>query len=144
MNQVHEIIMLLHDDWRPYNNQPEKFVYETLKCKEYTRIRPSWFYKGEKFICLGCKNKCSLFRPVGFQTPLPINYPRQAEDFKYSTKELVQRKSSLTVDETAYCLNISKSQVYKWVYEGKLTALNQKPVRVLSEDVKRLMQDYDE
>lgn len=142
--QISDIMLLLHDDWLPYNNQPEIFVYEKLNCKEYKKRRPGWFYKGEKFLCMGCNNKCMLFRPTGFQAPLPINYPLKCNEFTCSAKELVSKKETVTVHEAAYCLNISTSQVYKMIYNGELTTIKQKPVRIKSEDVKRYMQDFDE
>lgn len=144
MSQLSDIIQLLHDEWRPYNNQPENFVYENLNCKEYRKKRPGWFYKGEKFLCLGCSNRCMLFRPSGFQAPIPIHYSFKLDKYTYSAQELVDKKATLTVEEVCYCLNISRSQVYKMIRFGELTALRQKPVRVKSEEVKKLMQNFDE
>lgn len=144
MNEVKDIIMLINNGWLPYNNQPENFVYERMKCKIYLKKRPGWFYKGEKFLCLGCPNKCSLFRPTGFQAPIPIKYDNKTIEFTSSANELVNKKASLTVPEACYCLNVSRSQVYKMINCGELTALREKPVRGKSEDVKKLMQDFDE
>lgn len=143
-NQINDIIQLLHDDWLPYNNQPENFVYENLNCKQYIKKRPAWVYKGEKYLCLGCPSKCMLLRPSGFQIPLPIKYPKKCNEFKNSPSELVNKKETLTVQEAAYCLNISVSRIYKYIYTGELTALRQRPRRIKSEDVKRLMNDFDE
>ncbi|WP_347282605.1 hypothetical protein [Helicobacter japonicus] len=145
INQVGEIIQLLYDNWLPYNSQPQDFVYENLKCQKYKKIRPCWFYKGEKFLCLGCNNKCMLFRPAGFQVPLSINYPIKLNNqYTVPAKDLVNKKALLSVYDVCYCLNISYSQVYKMIQEGKLTALKTKPIRVKAEDVKREMQDFDE
>lgn len=142
---VNEIVMLINDGWRPYNNQPEGYVYEALLCSRYKKNRPAWFVKGDKFLCISCSNHCALYRPVGFQPPLPLSYSdKKTVTFKLTPRELIKRKSSLTVHETAYCLNISIGKVYKFIYEGKLVKLKENPVRVKSEDIEKMMNDYDE
>lgn len=58
--------------------------------------------------------------------------------------EMVNRKHTLLVKEVAYCLNVSESLVYRYIYEGKLIAHKEKPTRVRASDVLELMNDFDE
>lgn len=146
MNQkaVNEIVMLVNNGWRPYNNQPCNSVYEELKCTVYKKKPPCWFVKGDKFLCISCASHCSLFRPHGFQLPLPIHYPVKAFEITKTPEELIKIRSALTVQEAAYCLNVSPRTIYDMVYTGKLAALREKPIRVKPADVAFMMNDFDE
>lgn len=128
---VNEIVMLINDGWRPYNNQPEGYVYEGLECSQYKKNRPSWFVKGDKYLCISCSSRCALFRPAGFQPPLPLNYPQSEEQqsFTLTPLEMVERKATLNMQEVCYCLNVSYSKAYLWVREGRLIKLVDKPIR---------------
>ena len=143
---ISEITRLINDGWRPYNNQPQGYVYEELSCTQYKKNRPSWFVKGDKFLCVTCSRCCSLCRPAGFQAPLPINYPVDAitQSFTLSPAEMVVRKATLNMKEVCYCLNVSYTKAYTWIQEGKLIALKEKPFRVRSIEVKEMMEDFDE
>jgi DNA-binding transcriptional regulator YiaG len=66
------------------------------------------------------------------------------DNFTLTPVELVKRRHTLNVRETAYCLNVSMRTVWSWVAEGKLVALKDKPVRVRATDVARMMNDFDE
>jgi excisionase family DNA binding protein len=66
------------------------------------------------------------------------------DQFTLTPIELVKRRHTLNVRETAYCLNISDRRVYSMVAEGKLVALRDKPVRIKAKDVERWMNDFDE
>lgn len=144
-NDVKEILLLLEQGFRPYNNQPEKFVYENLQCRQYLKNPPAWFYKDDIFLCISCSRKCSLNRPQGFQAPLPIKYPHaKIGEFRSTPKELVEKKATLNMKEVCYCLNVSYSKAYNWLQEGKLIALTQKPIRIRSAEVKKMMEDFDE
>ena len=146
INIIKDIILLTKDGWRPYNNQPQASVYADLNCDKYKRIKPNWFVKGDKYICLGCSNRCALQRPEGFQLPLPIKYPNthKIREITLTPEELVDCKHTLQVREVCYCLNISTQKAYGLVNEGRLTALKEKPVRVLASEVKQMMNDLDE
>ncbi|NCC91709.1 MAG: DNA-binding protein [Opitutae bacterium] len=139
---------LVEAGWRPYNGMPEPSVYEKLNCphagaKSKTK-RPLWFTRGDRFLCIGCRRACSLHRPKGFPPPLPILYPQSGDPFSYTPQELVTRRHTLNVKETAYCLNVSERKVYTMVAEGDLVALRENPVRIRAEDVKAKMEDFDE
>lgn len=142
---VQEIISLLNNGFRPYNNQPQNSVYESLTCLFYKKNKPAWFYKGDIFLCISCNRKCSLHRPTGFQAPIPLKYPHYNDInyFKNTPQELIVKKASLNMKEVCYCLNMSYSKVYSLIQEGKLTSLNGRPLRVKTEDVQRLMEDYN-
>ncbi len=124
---VKEIVLLINQGWRPYNEQPNKSVYESLGCTRYIKSRPAWFVKGDKFLCISCPNKCSLSRPSGFPLPLPIHYPSEKCQYTITPKEMVKRKSLLNVFEVAYCLNISTRKVYSLIDNAKLLATKEKP-----------------
>ncbi len=145
VEQVKEIVILINNGWRPYNNQPEKFVYEDLGCKKHLRGRPAWFVKTDKYMCVSCSNKCTLLRPKGFRPPLPIKYNEEiSREIRLSPLELVKKKHVLQLYEVAYCLNVSYQKVYTWVKEGKLTALLDYPLRVKAKDVEEMMLNFDE
>ncbi|KAF5057838.1 hypothetical protein DSECCO2_352820 [anaerobic digester metagenome] len=144
---IKQVAKLVQEGWRPYDAKPKPEVYERLACPNIEakpHKRPYWFVRGDIFCCIACERACSLVRPSGFPPILPINYPQTSEPFQLSPQELVARKHTLRVDEAAYCLNISERQVYNMIYEGKLVALRDKPVRVRASDVAAAMEDFDE
>ncbi len=139
---VRDLLALVNAGWRPYTAEPQTSAYESLKCDSPKKAY--WFCKGDLFLCLGCSRRCSLNRPAGFVPPLPIKYDIKKCEFTLTPQEIVTRKPLLTAKEAAYCLNVSISQIYAYIAEGKLIALNGRPRRVKSEDVKSLMHDFDE
>lgn len=148
---IEDIVRLTREGWRPYQGEVRHAVYESLSCshglltKRETRTRPYWFSRADIFLCVGCSRKCSLNRPAGFQPALEINYAYDPEKpFPLTPEELVVRKSSLRVDEAAYCLNCSEAKIYKDIYEGKLVTLRDKPIRIRSRDIAEKMNDWDE
>ena len=150
-NLIDDIVKLTREGWRPYRGTVQDAIYEGIPCpygllgKKETRVRPYWFSRGDIFLCVGCSKKCCLNRPAGFQPALEINYAYSPErPFTLTPDEMVARKSSLRVDEAAYCLNCSEAKVYKDIYEGKLIALREKPLRVRTKEVAERMSDWDE
>lgn len=143
---IRNVVNLVHAGWRPYDAEPSQDVYERLKCPHATasKKRPYWFTKGDIFCCIACERACSLSRPKGFPPPLPIHYPQSGDPFAYTPQELVARRHTLNVKETAYCLNVSERKVYTMIYEGELVALKGQPVRIRATDVKEKMEDFDE
>lgn len=145
---ITQVVRMVQEGWRPYNAQPRPDVYERLDCPHMgtrSRQRPYWFVRGDIFCCIGCERACALNRPSGFPAPLPINYPScHTEPFTLAPQELVRRRHTLNVRETAYCLNISERKVYKMVAEGELTPLREHPVRIRATDVWEKMEDFDE
>lgn len=138
---IRDIVTLTKEGWRPYTAQPQQSVYDKLSC---TSKKAYWFVRGDLYQCVGCARRCCLSRPAGFVPPLPINYASPPTAFTLSPQEMVQRKVSLTVQEAAYCLNISESLVYKWIKRGQLVALRSRPLRVRPQEVIQNMRDYDE
>ena len=148
---VREIAELVVKGWRPYRGEVQPQVYEKLKCTHgqltarEDRTRPYWFSRGDIFLCIGCHRKCSLSRPVGFMAPLPIEYEHDpAHPFRLPPQEMVARRHTLLVAEAAYCLNVSRSLIYRYIRDGRLIVLKETPVRVRASDVATLMNDFDE
>lgn len=150
---VNEIAGLVAKGWRPYQGQVRPDVYRDLKChlvpekeeKTKRRERPHWFVRGDIYLCIGCPRKCCLSRPTGFQPMLPILYrDLPGEPFSLTPQEMVARRHSLTIREAAYCLNVSESLIYRYVYEGRLTRMRERPVRVRAADVAAMMDDFEE
>ena len=146
MPKITDLLALGRDGWRPYGSEPQPQVYERLRCERHLAVRgrPYWLYKGDVFLCLGCEARCSLVRPVGFVMPLPVKYPVPAEPYTLTPLEMVTRKHALNMREVMYCLNISKTTAHRWVAEGKLVALKDKPLRIKAACVRELMENFDE
>lgn len=147
---VDDIIKLVTDGWRPYRGTVARSVYEDLQCKFLLQDKlnakngPYWFHKGDVFVCIACAKKCSLSRPQGFQVLLPLRYPATKQQYTLLPQEMVEKLRLLSVQQAAYCLNASASQIYHWIEEGKLRRLKEKPVRVAAEDVKSLMENWED
>lgn len=145
---VQDVVCLTREGWRPYNDQPERAVYERLGCEVILRgkRKPIWFVRGDVFLCLGCASRCSLTRPAGFPLPLPfpLRYTQPKVPYALTPDEMVTRKNLLTVREASYCLNVSERQVYNWLAEGRLVALKERPIRVRAAEVKAMMRNFDE
>lgn len=148
---VNEVAELVVKGWRPYQGDVQPAVYEKLDClhgqltARETRTRPYWFSRGDIFLCIGCHRKCSLSRPAGFTPPLPIEYDYDPEQpFRLPPQEMVARRHTLLVAEAAYCLNVSKWLIYRYINDGRLVALKENPLRVRAADVAKMMNDFDE
>jgi excisionase family DNA binding protein len=145
---VREVLMLISQGWRPYNDNPAQEVYWRVGCPYLGAKRgkePCWFVRGDIFMCVSCPKSCVLSRPEGFRLPLPIRYDESKKEVLRRTPgELVTVKSLLRVDEAAYCLNISERSVYDWIAEGKLRKAIGAPVRVSAKDVAYFMTNFEE
>lgn len=141
---IRDVVTLTREGWRPYNATPAGTVYDGLGCP--SRTKANWFVREDVFCCVGCSSRCSLTRPAGFPLPLPIKYPAAPPDRPYNLtpREMADRLHVLTAKQAAYCLNISERLVYDWIAEGKLIRLRENPVRVRAEEIRRMMQDFDE
>lgn len=148
--KIYEIAHLVRQGWRPYNEVPESKVYERINCAhppnpEKKSHKPTWFVRGDIFLCLGCSRRCSLSRPEGFIMPLPIKYNYNSErPFSLTPMEMVKAKYLLNVAEAAYCLNVSERTIYAWIACGRLRAIKEGPKRVSAKDVEQEMNDFDE
>ena len=150
---IDDIVTLTKDSWRPYRGTVQAEVYQSLGCEWGTlalkgkklRTRPYWFSRGDIFLCVGCSKRCSLNRPAGFQVPMEINYPSDPEHpYTLSPQEMVKVRHTLSAQEAAYCLNCSQARIYRYVANGKLAALKDKPIRIKAVDVESMMNDFDE
>jgi len=137
MSVVKDIVLLLNDGWRLFQGEVEQTVYEKQQCPSLTnrRTHPKWFFRGDKYICIGCLKKCSLVRPAGFQSHLELLYTEQEQKFILTPQEMLARLKFLTVEQVAYCLNISVSKVYKMISMSELASTDS-PRRVPVEEVK--------
>ncbi|HEU6436007.1 MAG TPA: helix-turn-helix domain-containing protein [Nitratidesulfovibrio sp.] len=151
---IDDVVKLVRHGWRPYQGTVEAAVYERLRCPRAPLPAPGatrrtsgpyWFHRADVFLCIGCGRRCSLNRPDGFAPPLPIRYPYSRElPFTLTPQEMVTRLRLLNVNQAAYCLNASASQIYHWIAEGRLRRLKDSPVRVPAEDVQAMMEDWEE
>ena len=141
MSVVKDIVLLLNDGWRLFQGEVERSVYEKQRCPwlENKRTHPKWFFKGDKYMCIGCAKRCCLLRPEGFQLNMILLYPEKPkEQFLLSPEELLNKRKFLNVAEISYCLNISAKKVYKLIGMSELLACPDRPIRVPVEEV----QDY--
>lgn len=139
MSMVSDIVTLLNDEWRLFQGEVVRSVYEQQNCPSLIskRTNPKWFFKADKYLCIGCSKKCSLVRPAGFQANLELLYPAKAEQrYKLTPQEMLQRYKFLTVDQVAYCLNVSPGKVYRLIDLSELVSL-ESPKRVPVDDLKR-------
>lgn len=138
MSMVNDIVTLINDNWRLFQGEVDRSVYEKQNCSLLVNKRtcPKWFFKADKFLCIGCSKKCSLVRPTGFQANLEILYPEKAEQrYTLTPQEMLERYKLLTVDQAAYCLNVSPGRVYKLISMSELASLDS-PKRVPAEEVR--------
>ena len=146
-NLINEIVALVRGGWRPYTERPEGYVYKKLGCEQAGKKgdKPYWFYRGDLYLCIGCARRCSLSRPEGFRPPLPILYKENPEHpYLLTPEEMVQKRSLLLVPEASYCLNVKERTIYAWIYEGVLRVTKRRPRRIPVEDVRALMNEFEE
>jgi len=150
---INDVVKLVAGGWRPYRGDVDASVYDALECPRLPipgrnapkSGGPYWFHRADVFLCIGCGRRCSLNRPNGFQPPLPVRYPVSKErPFTLTPQEMVTRLRLLNVHQAAYCLNVSPGQIYNWIAEGRLRRLKEAPVRVPSEDVRAMMENWEE
>lgn len=143
------VVTLLDKGYMPYPCQVPRDVYEAQRCTAPARavwfVRPaSEAHKMTRFHCLGCRKRCVLVDPQGFQAVLPMR-TRPApvalvEAQQLTALELVRLGRPLRVAEAAWVLNVSDSQMYEWIDEGMLERVPGTPLRVTPESVQRLLQ----
>ena len=97
--------------------------------------------RDSKYICLGCGKRCSLVDPAGFELLLPI--PGQPKRLAFavlpsvSAEDLMRKKLFLTRPEVEFVLNISRTQVYELLDEGRLERHPELPLRFTAASVRR-------
>lgn len=127
--------------FRPYTGEVLETVYEKLKC--WKQKQAYWVVSWPLLYCFGCDRRCCPRTPEGFQVVLPTVEAKRFGEFGISPAEMVAAKSLLRADEAAYCLNVSRSQVYTLAAEGKLVRHKEQPWRVTAESVKDEMERVD-
>lgn len=134
-----DMLRLQARGYLPYRGHVDGRVYERLHCERSRRAR--WMYQGTKYVCLGCGRRCSLVDPAGFELLLPV--PSQAKRLAFavlpavSARDLLDKKLFLTRPEVEFILNISRSQIYDLLDEGRLERHPDLPLRITSESVQR-------
>lgn len=139
MSIIKDIVFLINAGWRLFEGEVERKVYEKQDCPSLhnRRISPKWFSQGDKYLCVGCAKKCSLVRPAGFQARLELLYPEKHDQrYLLTPEEMLNRLKLLTVDQVAYCLNVSPGKVYKMLARSELASTDDNPKRVPVEEIK--------
>jgi len=80
---VRAVVVLLDKGYWPYPGQVPKEIYEARRCTMSARavwfVRPtSEAHKTTRYLCLGCRKRCVLLDPQGFQAVLPLRITRPA------------------------------------------------------------------
>ncbi|MEG6550427.1 DNA-binding protein [Desulfocurvibacter africanus] len=137
-----ELLKILQAGYLPYRGHVQSEVYQGLDCPKPRRAR--WFVQVDKHVCLGCAKQCALVSPEGFELVLPVSMKKRVKScFAYlpqvNARQLLESKLLLRVDEAAFVLNISESEVRNYVDEGRLTAHPEPPLRVTVESVRKAM-----
>jgi len=140
-SRIDQIIKLTQCGWRAYEGQATDVVYDNLDCGVKGRAR--WFAKGDLLVCIGCERACTLPCPDGFQLPL-FKYPAPPRPaFRLPPDQLLAKRLLLTVNETAYVLNISPRQIRNLIHTGQLRSTQDLPRRVPVEDVRAMLAQVD-
>lgn len=138
MSVIDDVVTLINNGWRIFQGEVEQAVYEKQHCPvlQNRRVYPKWFFLGDKYVCVGCSKRCSLVRPEGFQARLELLYPEEPKSpFLLTPQEMLARLRFLTVEQAAYCLNVSKSQIYKMIRNAELLSTDS-PKRIPVDEVK--------
>ena len=143
---IEDLLALLGGGYVPYTGQVEGKIYERHRCPRPEKA--TWFTRGGRYLCLGCARRCVQAEGTGFQATLPGVRRGFQVAFallpSITADELVQKKTLLNVNEAAFALCVSPSQVYLMISEGKLVRHEDSPVRVTSESVRKEMARVEE
>lgn len=136
----------LNDGWRPFEGVIKKEFTQTLPCAGGSaKDVPFWIYRGDIYLCLGCHQSCTSDRSHSFSHAINVRHNTPPKDvYCLSPKEMLVKKALLNVHQAAYCLNVSNKAVYKYIYDGRLPATKDKPLRVRSSDVAAMIENIDE
>lgn len=138
--RLKEFADLYAKGFRPYSGDIEGSVYERLKCKDPKRAY--WISKWPILHCFGCGKRCTPRSAEGFQVALPEK-ESQKYGFSITPEQMLAAKPLLRADEAAFCLRVSRSQVYALASEGKLVRHQDLPFRVTSASVREEMGRVD-
>jgi len=138
---IEDLLVLLDQGYAPYTGNVDGRVYARHSCPRPEKA--AWFTRAGRYICLGCARRCPQADAIGFQLSLPGVRRGFQVAFamlpSVTAQDLVRSKALLRVDEAAYVLNVSRSQVYQMIAEGKLDRHEDEPVRVTAESVREEM-----
>ena len=116
---VDAVLRVLERGYRPYRGHIEGYVFESLGCRKVAEMRRKQREEEES------KN---------FQRMLPVKrrfaQVAFAELPTVTVEELLKNKALLRVDEAAWCLSVSRREVYSLIDEGRLERHPAGPVRV--------------
>lgn len=140
-NTLKEFASLYAKGFRPYQGEINRDVYERLRCRNPERAY--WVEQWPILHCFGCRQRCTPRTPEGFQVVLPTVDVGQRTRFDITPAQMVESKTLLRADEAAYCLNVSRSQVYALAAEGRLVRHVDLPLRVTAESVRGEMERVD-
>jgi predicted DNA-binding transcriptional regulator AlpA len=121
--------------FRPYTGEILPEVYEQLDCRDPKRAY--WVCLWPILHCFGCSRRCTPKHPQGFQLQLPSGTECPAR----TATQLLSYGRPLTADEVAFCLGISRRQVYN-LYSDRNTVLEflqDRPLRCTPESVRAEM-----
>lgn len=150
MSLIRDIVDLLDRGFVPYGGTVPETVYQERHCR--TPKRAEWFvrpwsetHRHSRYMCLGCRRRCTVVDPAGWQLLLPVTPTRPstvvfAPATPLTADELLRIKKVLRADEAAWVLNISRNVVYEMIQDGRLDALGDTPVRVTRESVLRRLE----
>lgn len=150
MSVVKDILTLLDKGYMYYSGYVPENFYRDRRCQNPKKAE--WFsrplskeHKHSRYICIGCRKRCSVADPAGWQVLLPVNPKRTsavafAPAWPLSVEELLNAKSVLRTDEAAWALNLSQNVIYDMIQDGRLDAVEGFPVRVTVESVRRRLE----
>lgn len=145
-SQIERIMFLTERGWYPYEGSVDISVYEQLKCP--APLFAKWLYEGKDALeaaCVGCERYCTVDCSTGFKSiSKRPQQPYRGHYFSLSPMEMVKRFHVLTVQQAAYCLNVSIRTIYTYVDMAKVTVLKTRPLRIKAKDVYKMMNDFDE
>lgn len=139
---VEDIKKLAAEGWSVWPWEPAAEVYDRQNCEN--QASAVWFYRAQVYMCAGCRKQCCLYRPKGFYAPKGATKLETVTHYSLTPEEMVNKKHTLTVDEAAYCLRVSKSKIYRLKDTGDLIARHGKPIRIKADSVKAYMENFDE
>lgn len=148
-SKILDIVTLTREGWHPYNQEPDKSVYEKFGCElvlKQKKGKPFWFVRENTYCCIGCASHCTLENPEGFRALLPLRYPekKHSQSYYLTPSQMLERHDLLNAKQAAYCLNVSERTIYNYIAEGKLVRLKENPVRVRASEVRALRENFDE
>ena len=152
MQKTLDRMQLLDNGFVPYSGTVAKESYDKLGCPATQRKKAEWYVLPKtknrmrtRYICLGCKKRCTEFESEHWPSFVLKNQDRPGrvifmEVDRITVDELLNIKKVLRIDEAAYALNIGKTKVFEMLQDGRLEQVKGTPARVTTESVRRLLE----